>query len=511
MAVESTSTKENRKNLVVICLDTFRADLVDGQLGDVQIPNIDRLARESVIFDEAYGECLPTIQARRTFFTGIRGFPWRYNLDWRGTWPGIPGWHKIPPDQTTISEILLNSGYMTGMVSDTYHMFKPTMNFTRGFVNYQFVRGQETDNWKPWNPRMIKDRIKEVVPKDVDPSKLPGNKKYRLIQYLLNTADFDEEEDYFTAKVFSTAADWVEMNTENQPFFLWVDGFDPHEPWDPPKKYSDIYHSWDGVRDIEYWAQHYRDLTPEEIKRIKALYFGEVTLVDHWVGHFLDKLEDLNLMDNTILMLVSDHGTQLMDHYKFGKGPMDMFPYNTRIVWMIRHPEGPKGKHIKEFVQPQDLLPTSLHLLDIPYEGLDGESVWPLVIGEKDKLRDYVITAWGEVFLKENNLMSGLVRGNVSVRDKEWNYVTGVYSDKGEISDVLYSIPEGEKKKENVVEEYPDIAKDRKEKIEALLHQKLPAKLPEYKTEALPPIAEYAMRRKEKLLEQILSELGYKI
>ena len=137
-------------NLIIICLDTFRADVIGAgkKLSDVETPYLDRFAEESVCFTRAFGEGQPTLQMRRSAMTGMRSFPWRWNFDRRGHWHHAPGWHKIPPEHDTLAEILLDRGYMTGFVADTYHMFKPTMNYTRGFVTYEFVRGQETDNWK---------------------------------------------------------------------------------------------------------------------------------------------------------------------------------------------------------------------------------------------------------------------------------------------------------------------------------------------------------------------------
>ena len=104
---------ENKYNVVVICLDTFRLDFLDGKFDHVKTPNIDELLEDSVFLKEAYGEGLPTVQARRALFTGKKTIPWRFNPGWKGLWPGMPGWHKIPESQTTISEILLDQGYMT--------------------------------------------------------------------------------------------------------------------------------------------------------------------------------------------------------------------------------------------------------------------------------------------------------------------------------------------------------------------------------------------------------------
>ena len=70
----------------------------------VKVPNLDRLARDGITFTNAFAEGLPTIQARRTCFTGIRSFPWRFEMGSRGLTPAIPGWHRMPDEQTALGQ-----------------------------------------------------------------------------------------------------------------------------------------------------------------------------------------------------------------------------------------------------------------------------------------------------------------------------------------------------------------------------------------------------------------------
>ena len=168
-------------NVICICLDTFRADIVgpNQKLSFVETPHLDAFATEAVVFERAFGECQPTLQTRRSLFTGRRTFPWRYNFDRRGHWHHAPGWHKIPPEQDTLSEILLANGYLTGLVADTYHMFKPTMNYTRGFVTYDFIRGQESDNWRFGTRESIEHLLRPHVREPINWDRHTG-----LVQYL---------------------------------------------------------------------------------------------------------------------------------------------------------------------------------------------------------------------------------------------------------------------------------------------------------------------------------------
>ena len=155
--------------------------------------------------------------------------------------------------------------------------------------------------------------------------------------------------------------------------------------------------------------------TEAELRRIEALYLGEVTFVDKWVGALLDKVDALNLRDDTIVVLMSDHGTQLRDHGSFGKGANKLHPFNTQLNLMIRHPNGASDKDISAFVQNHDLMPTLLNQLGIPCDWTDGEDMWPLVTQEKAFLRERIITGWA-------GFVTGNARGRVSVRDNRWNF-----------------------------------------------------------------------------------------
>jgi arylsulfatase A-like enzyme len=465
-------------NLICICLDTFRADIIgdSGKLSFVETPNLDALAGDSVCFDRAFGEGQPTLQIRRAMFTGRRSFPWRYNFDRRGHWHHAAGWHKIPPEQDTMAEMLLSRGYMTALVADTYHMFKPTMNYSRGFAAYDFIRGQESDNWRAGSEKSIEEQMKKHVREPIN-----WRRHGTLIQYLLNMRERRTEEDYLCAKVFRSAARYLDDLVDNQPFFLWVDSFDPHEPWDPPKAYADTYcPGYSGKDFIMPGAAYEGGVQPsaEEIDRIKALYFGEVTFVDKWVGHLLDKIDAMKLWDDTIVMVTCDHGTQIMDHGSFGKGAGELHPFNTQILWYIRHPDGPRGKHVSGFVQSHDLVPTMLHLLGIGYTFCDGENVWPLVTGGIDSIRDHIVIGWA-------GWSEGRASGRASVRDDEWNYVVAVGQEDSNAE--LYDLRSDADEKENVINEHPDVVEKQRSRLEAILGQLLPATMNEVCDRAAPP------------------------
>lgn len=441
-------------NVVLICLDTYRADCVAHTSGHgvIQTPNMDALAQEGICFDNAFGEAQPTIEFRRTLCTGMRAFPWRYDYDTRGLWPNGRGWHKIPPEQDTLAEILLNNGYTTGLFADTYHMFKPTQNFTRGFSSWDFVRGQESDNFRS-GPLDAIDVSRYIPPGSADDVQNPV-----LVQYLLNQQDRHKEEDWTSAQAFAGGIRFLEDNRDNRPFFLWIDSFDPHEPWDPPTRYADLYDpEWDAG-----WEPiiHYSGDDERVRQRVKALYYGECTFVDKWIGHLLDKLEDLNLADETLVIVTSDHGTELWDHGALGKGQHSCrYRHNSGILWLMRVPGGEhRDMRVEGLVENTDIVPTILAQLGLDTEELDGRDAMALVRGEQEALRQHSITGWGSC---------------ASVRTPRWTWSCNFEAESAD--ELLFDATSDPGEEDNVAAGNPDVCAELRGALEERLGQTLPA------------------------------------
>ncbi len=468
-------------NVICVCLDTFRADIIGPgrKFSHAHTPNLDAFHSSGIRFNRAFGEGQPTLQVRRALFTGMRSFPWRYNFDRRGHWHHAPGWHKIPPEQDTIAEVLLERGYLTALIADTYHMFKPTMNFARGFAHLDVVRGQESDNWKSGDPRLIEAQLARHVRSPVDWPAHAG-----LVNYLLNQRHRKDKDDYQCARVFNSACDWLRDNHSVGPFFLWVDSFDPHEPWDPPKEYADRYFAYDGLDFIQPGPAYSRgEPTDDELRRIEALYLGEVTLVDEYVGRLLNAVADLNLMDDTMIVILSDHGTQLLDQGKFGKGPDELHPFNTQLNLMMRVPGGKTDFDVDAFVQNHDLMPTLLGRLGVRADWTDGADLWPLVTGERTAVRDRIVTGWA-------SFVTGNAVGRASVRDDRWNFCTAVgYED--EAGDELFDLEIDPEERRNVAGLHPEIVSERRGDVEAVICQPLPGQMLEVCDEAPGPMSHW--------------------
>jgi arylsulfatase A-like enzyme len=374
-------------NVILVILDSLRKDHIGVYGNDrIQTPNLDALAKESLRFTRAYPESLPTLCARRAIHTGMRTWPFRNFVKLPAETFQPAGWQPIPEVQITVSETLFASGYTTAMFADTQPLFHPSMNFQRGFGVFEWLRGQERDRFRP----------KLGVPEEqIRQNTVPGNDKNmvdKVRQYLANTRDRRTEEDWFAPRLFTRGMEYLERAGEGQPFFLVLDSFDPHEPWDPPEEYVSIYdEGYDGRDPIvpNYGPADW--IGDEELERMKALYSGEVTMVDRWLGHFLDKMESTGRMNDTLLIVLADHGVAQGEHGYTGKPYRALWPELTDIPFFIRHPEGKgAGQTSDYFASTHDVVPTILDATGLaPPQNLDGQPLTLLFEGSEPQPRSH--------------------------------------------------------------------------------------------------------------------------
>jgi len=390
----------NQPNIVVVVSDTLRMTHL-GCYGNSEIhtPDIDAFAKEAMRFTRAFPESLPTIPVRRALHTGRRAFPFRDYRPVKWDIVYLPGWQPMANEDDTLAENLAAAGYQTGFVTDTLPYFAPGFNFQRGFWQWEFIRGQQQDRWR--SPYAVpKDRLKRYG----DPEELLQNPHSMIPMHLANTAHVHHEEDTTTAHVFKWAMDFLEDNQAGQPFYLLIDCFDPHEPWEAPDEYYRLYGDPDysGRRIVHsrYGPAERSGYTSTEIEYMKAQYAGLVTLVDTWFGKFMAKLGALGLIENTAVFLISDHGTNFCDNPRnvIGKPSNAMYPGVMRLPFLARLPGDPcAGQTNDELVYDIDLTATLYDLAGMGREqGLDGQSLLPLLTGEGTwTSRGYVTCRYG--------------------------------------------------------------------------------------------------------------------
>jgi arylsulfatase A-like enzyme len=369
----------DQPNVILIVCDTFRRDHI-GAYGNptIRTPHLDALAAQSVIFDHHIVSSFPTMPARADILTG------RFSYTFMG-------WEPLPIGLQTLSGMLSAAGYLTTAVVDTPFFIRGGYGYDRGFDDFIWIRGQGDDT-----------------------------RPYERADARLT---WRSESDRLVARTMTAAENWLERHYKER-FFLYVDSWDPHEPWDAPDYYTALYKSdYDG-RQLYPTYGKWRDagLTEEDVATAHATYCGEVTMVDRWVGRLLEKIEVLGLGDNTIVMFTSDHGFFFGEHGYFGKaewfhdpgavvaedsevpewlqeswlltvGWSPLYQELTRIPLMVRGAGTEPGRRDALTTAP-DIAPTILDLTGVEVApGLQGRSFKPALL-EGASHRPFVISSW---------------------------------------------------------------------------------------------------------------------
>ncbi len=402
------------KNAVVIMFDTLQFNYL-GCYGNswIKTPNMDRLAREGVLFENSYTEGLPTIPCRRAMFTG------RYTVQ-------DSGWRPLSIDDTTIADLCWGHPIDTALVFDCAPYRQPKFGYTRGFDKTWYGHGHELDQFFYEDRPILHVRMEDYYYTDSirRARKHLGDEavEFSLLEmkgFLAQIQDWKSPEDRYVAKTVTAAIEYLRRVDRSRQFFLWIDSFDPHEPWSPPSVYTDIpcpYDpDWTGNDEFMPFMGDVAALyTEPELHHIRMLYAELVTLCDTWLGKLMDAMRELGLEADTLLMMVSDHG-QPLGNGEHGHGIMRKcrpWPYEELVhtPLLLRAPGITPGQRVQALVQSCDVGPTVLDWLGVGvHPRMHGKSLLPLARDEAKKIRDFAI--------------AGYYRGGVSIITEDWSYV----------------------------------------------------------------------------------------
>ena len=377
------------RRAVVVLLDSLNRHLL-GAYGSSEFdtPNLDRMAARSVRFDRHYTGSLPCIPARHDLLCGALDFLWR-------PWGSIELWER------PITVQLRAAGVTTCLISDHPHLFETGgENYHTDFAAWDYLRGHESD---PWRSRP-------------DPSWAGAPNFGRgHMPYDNSRGHFKDEADFPGPRTMAAAARWL---TDDAPhhdgFFLLVDEFDPHEPFDTPEPYASMYDdAWDGPHLI--WPPYVKGakqkgvLTDEEARQIRAQYGGKLTMIDTWFGRVLDALDAGNLWDDTVVIVCTDHGHYLGEKDIWGKPGVPVYEALGHMPLFIAWP-GVAAKTVRALTTTVDLYATLADVFGVAgaiKHRTHGQSLVPLITGNANEVRDHALTGvWGrEVHLVDGDSM----------------------------------------------------------------------------------------------------------
>ncbi|HLM10486.1 MAG TPA: sulfatase [Thermoleophilaceae bacterium] len=362
-------------NLLVIVIDTLRADHVYG--AGARTPNIDALARDGISFTRTFPEAMPTVPARNSLLSGRRGFPFWGWYDRRGLIQ-MPGWQPLGDVGRTFTSVLRDAGWWTAYVTDNPFLgfARPYEPFRESFDLFHRRGGQLGGRSDGVTARQLRHWV--------HPSARNAKSLDRVRHYIANADYAHDERKSFAASVFTSGAEALERAAAGgRPWALVVDTFEPHEPWTPPRKYIDLYGDPDyrgpepampTYGRVSNWLT--RDEAGPVLARMRALYAAELTMTDRWLGVLLDRLHQLDLERDTVIVLAGDHGFQLGEHGWTGKISAALHRELIRVPLIVIDPQRRRaGATIDYRASLHDVGPTVLRMLGVgapdTMEGVD--------------------------------------------------------------------------------------------------------------------------------------------
>jgi arylsulfatase len=446
---ERPQARPGSPNILLIMTDQQRYDCV-GVNGNpiIKTPHLDRLAAESANFSHCFVQSPVCTPSRACFFTGRYAHAHKNRVNYT----------KLPETETLFPKRLQEAGYRTGIVGKThlYYEYPPTPDEARrtGFDDVELHDGAgSVDAWSDYAKwRDANDPRTDVYYREVVSgvpalkAKLgPKDNPYRTV---------------IDAQYTDTA--WTGMRTRQQlenyaqteePFFLFSSYWKPHSPFEVPAPYDSLYSDVEiplprreKLADLEAMPPHVErmirrselrgrapehEMDHEKLQWIYRSYYGSITHIDDEVGATLKTLEETGLAKNTIVIFVSDHGDQLLEHGMMGKNVF--FEGSVRVPFMMRFPNHIKPGAYDELVETIDLLPTLFDYcgLETPYHA-HGQSLAPLLgdTGAQYTPKDCVFSenVMPEVFAKVHNFEKGKGVFGVRhpdakmVRTRKWKY-----------------------------------------------------------------------------------------
>jgi len=363
------------KNAIVLLLDSLNRHLLGAYGGrEFDTPNLDRFAARALRFERHVTGSLPCMPARHDILCGALDFLWK-------PWGSIEVWEE------PITAPLRAAGVTTMLVSDHPHLFETGgENYHTDFTAWDYLRGHESDPWKT-----------RPDPSFVGTPALPAAKGMLPHHYDDSRTWFRCEADFPGPKTMRAAAEWLDLNAgAHERFLLFVDEFDPHEPFDTPLPWATRYDpDWEGERLV--WppyvvgARRHGVLTERQARQLRANYGAKLSMIDHWLGRVLDALDRHALWDDTVVIVCTDHGHYLGEKDVWGKPNVMQYEPLGHTPLLVAWPGRGAGS-VDALTTNVDLYATLADVFGVasPHR-THGRSLVPLVTGAATRVREWAI------------------------------------------------------------------------------------------------------------------------
>jgi arylsulfatase A-like enzyme len=432
---EMAEAKEmiERPHVILITMDCVRWDHIFGEA--VHTPHIARFAEDAISFKRAYSQANVTLPALYSLLCSE--FPNTHQIYHNFTLKKLPD-HSLP-------SVLKGKAWKVGA-------FFGALFITR-------ILGQEFDN-KGYGGRLPTMRV-------------PILRRYfaRINAEIL----------------VNQASRWLWKNAQDSSCFLWIHFFDTHMPYQAPQEFVSAYYPVKGTegkgeRSVNNQLKDLHFFTPvpsmlngiTDIHYFPSLYKAAVAYVDRELGRFFKTLQEMRIYDQSFIILLSDHGENLIDHGIYC-GHQKLYDTTIRIPLIIKDfSQHHRGDRIDALVQQIDISPTILERLGFDAKGGEGKSLFPLIALKAESLHDAVVSEHVMNLRRSIRTKEWLLVKNME--EKEWRVPPGTKrgwnpKDIGDPEIVLMRASDGENGR-NLSSEKEDVVAELSKKMESILGAK---------------------------------------
>jgi arylsulfatase A-like enzyme len=366
--------------VLLVSIDTLRADRLSAW-GHTRTtsPRIDELCAEGVRCAEAVSTTSWTMPAHLSMLTGL-SVSAHGMCDDRLLDLAAQGDAELPLRGTFLAELLKRRGYETGGFY-TWIYLEPRFGFDAGFDHYERV-GHSAYSHPEWRVRFEDLRARVVAGDEAARAEFEAWRQER-------PEIFDEQRPT-SGEAVTEAISWLDARDGEAPWFLFVHLFDVHDDYVPPPPFDTMFDPEyegpiDGRRVTSPDSPVRGDMDPRDLEHLKALYDGEIAWVDSQVGRLLDHLDVLDVADDTLVVLTSDHGEEFYEHGN-KTHRHSLYQESVLVPLVFRLPGRlPEGRVVEGPTGIVDVVPTVCELLDVPAPPvLSGRSLASVLTGEQE-------------------------------------------------------------------------------------------------------------------------------
>ena len=421
----------NGPNVLLIVMDTARAS--DAFRAGV-MPNLRGIAAEGTTFTRAFTTGPWTLPSHASLFTG------QYTTD-HGTHAGS---RRFEPNAPTLAERLRRNGYRTvGYSNNTW--ISSEFGFDRGFddfyVAWELLEGGADLSTIAKRETGTLAQARAVVGEllNGDAPQTVVNALYAHVVRNRLLRNWYDDGAWLTNRRLER---WLDRHEDDRPFFMFVNYLEPHLEYDPPRSFRDRFvpEGMDPTRldDVNQDAWSYvtgeTEMTERDFEALEALYAAELNYLDHRIGQLYDRLESIGELDDTVLIVVGDHGENIGEH-----GLMDhqycLYDTLLHVPLVIRYPSSlPEGKVTDALVELRDLYPTVLEFADLqsePANSVSDRSVATAPDEHRDRVIAEYVTPQPSMDALEERVgdlppeVRRYDRGLRCIRTDQWKYIQG--------------------------------------------------------------------------------------